>query len=120
MTSVLGTKHYYYVKAVVASGVSSDGVTLWIDAIEIVDETDPEPKYGACTKSFETGDNRTAVQITLSGAPYTYDGKTHGELKDGNNGGELEIKVGSNAFPTSRFTIKGNCWAARRRTREDT
>ena len=106
VTSVLGTKHYYYVKAVVASGVSSDGVTLWIDAIEIVDETDPEPKYGACTKSFETGDNRTAVQITLSGAPYTYDGKTHGELKDGNNGGELEIKVGSNAFPTSRFTVQ--------------
>ncbi|MDE5896754.1 MAG: hypothetical protein K2H43_02940, partial [Clostridia bacterium] len=105
VTSVLGTKHYYYVKAVVASGVSSDGVTLWRDAIELVDETNPEPKYGACTKAFETGDNRTPVQITLNGAPYTYDGNEHGVLNDGTNGGELEIKVGGNAFPTSRYDI---------------
>ncbi len=103
---VLGTTNCYYVKAVIASGVSIDGVTLWKDALELVDESSPEPEYGACTKYFETGDNRTPVQVTLDGAPDTYDRKGHGLLNHDGNAGDLMITVGSNAFPVSNFTIR--------------
>lgn len=109
ITSTAGTTHHYYVKAVIKSGLSLDGVTAWADAIEIIDKTGGGTHNGQalgdCTKYFYTGDNRTPVQVTLNNAPYTYDKKPHAVLFDGTNGGELEITVGSNAFPASNFTV---------------
>ena len=111
LTSVSGTTHHYYVKAVVKSGFSLDGVTLWTDAIEIVDKTgggvhgSTGANLGDCTKYFYTGDSRTPVQVALNGAPYVYDKQPHGVLDDGTNNGELEITVGNNVFPASNFTI---------------
>ncbi len=109
IVSVSGTEHYYYVKAVVKSGFSLDGVTLWSDAIAIVDSTGGDSfqgtPLGACTKKFTTGDNRTPVQVVLNGAPFTYNGQPRAVLDDGTNGGELVITVGSSAFPPSNFTV---------------
>ncbi len=106
ITSVSGTEHKYFVKAKVKSGVSIDGTTLWEDAIELVDKTNPP--NGDCTKEFTTGDSRTPVQVTLNGAPYTYDGKAHAILDDGSNNGELSIQVAGtgNNFAASNFTVK--------------
>ncbi len=105
ITSVSGTEHKYFVKAKVKSGVSIDGTTLWEDAIELVDKTNPP--NGDCTKEFTTGDSRTPVQVTLNGAPYTYDGKAHAILDDGSNNGELSIQIAgtNNNFAVSNFDV---------------
>ncbi|MDE5896910.1 MAG: hypothetical protein K2H43_03750, partial [Clostridia bacterium] len=108
--AVVGTEHNYYVVAKVKTTVSTDGVTLWSDAIELVDETGGITENGVtveCAKKFMTGDSRTPVQVTLNGAPYTYDGSEHGKLDDGTNGGELSIEVAGtgNNFAASNFTV---------------
>ncbi len=98
-----GTVHYYCVKAVIKSGLSSDGVTAWEDALMFVDEEGNEIKdttdnINKLIKEFTTGDNRTPVQVTGT-LQVTYDGKAHGTLKTaGNPKGEIEVKVGENTF----------------------
>ncbi len=112
ITSTSGSTHRYYVKAFLSEEISVDGQTKWSDALELVDETggdqdDGGVPLGDFTKYFETGDDRTLVQVTLNGAPFTYDGKAHAELKTAENEqGELEILVGGSAFPTSNFALK--------------
>ncbi|MDE6274268.1 MAG: hypothetical protein K2L87_04395, partial [Clostridiales bacterium] len=108
---ISGEEHNYYVVAKVKSGTSTDGTTQWADAIELVDKTGGITVNGdtvLCAKTFTTGDNRTPVQVTLNGAPFTYDGKEHGVLDDGSNNGELSIQVAgtNNNFAASNFTVK--------------
>ncbi|MDE6274199.1 MAG: hypothetical protein K2L87_04030, partial [Clostridiales bacterium] len=93
-----GTPHYYYVKAVLASGKSTDGVTDWQDAL-VFDDTTTQPN-GACTMAFQTGDNRTPVSVTLNGNPVMYDGKEHGKLNE-----DLFIRVGSTDMSASDFHV---------------
>ena len=49
----------------------------------------------------------TPVQVTLNGAPYTYDGKAHAILDDGSNNGELSIQIAgtNNNFAVSNFDV---------------
>ena len=93
-----GTQHYYYVKALIAGGKSTDLITDWADALEL-DDTTTQPN-GACTMAFRTGDNRAPVSVTLNGNPVIYDGETHGKL-----GEDLFIKVGSSDFDPTQFHV---------------
>ncbi len=109
--AVSGSEHNYYVVAKVKNGVSTDGKTLWTDAIELVDKTGGITVNGdtvLCAKTFMTGDNKTPVEVTLNGAPFTYDGKEHGVLNDGSNNGELSILIAgtSNNFSVNNFTVE--------------
>ena len=94
-----GTTRYYCVLAKLSGDISTDGVTPWNQALVLKDTT--SPPNGDYTMAFTTGSNRTPVSVTLSGNPFIYNGKPHGELNK-----DLFVKVGSNDFAASNFDIR--------------
>ena len=94
-----GTMHNYYVKAILSSATSTDGLKPWDQVLQLSDTTNPP--YGDDTMAFQTGDNRTPVSVSLSGNPARYDGKPHGLL-----GTDILVRVGSNDFDPSQFDIR--------------
>ncbi|MCM1534273.1 MAG: hypothetical protein NC099_06460, partial [Corallococcus sp.] len=85
-----GTVNKYYVKAVVSSKTSTDGSSKWSDVLEIVDNTTPD--NGKCTKSFSTGDDKTAITVELA-AKNKYNGKDQAKV-----GSDLKLKIAENEY----------------------
>ncbi len=103
---VPGTVHKYYVKPKFKDGLSPDGVTKWSEALMFVDADgnelhDTVADLEKLIKEFETGDNRTPVQVTGT-FKVTYDGKAHGTLVESGEG-DIEVKVGENTFDDVRL-----------------
>lgn len=91
--------HFYYVEAYLSSDVSTDGKTLWNQALVFNDTTNPE--NGPNTMAFQTGNNLTPVSVTLSGNPAVYDGEAHGVI-----GKDILVRVGANNFDNTKYEVK--------------
>ncbi|MDE5897051.1 MAG: hypothetical protein K2H43_04480, partial [Clostridia bacterium] len=96
-----GVTHWYYVKAVLSTDVSTDGTTAWNQALELVEQRNAaDIPDGDFTMRFQTGDNRAPISVSLNGNPVTYDGEPHGKLNE-----SIFIKVGNSDFEPENFDI---------------